>query len=233
MTLTFVISTFQATKILLDRAKTRKLQEEMLQYKPTSTGVTQGKNGVEMVNQDILDLQAIYPNVAGWISIDGTEIDYPFVRSADNNEYLRHNLKREHSMAGTIFVDYRCEEDFSGVNTILYGHHMKDGSMFASMKWFEDVEFFCTNVTGVIYLPRKTLHLEILALVVSKADDENIYGLNAETNEKQEEYLAYIKENARYYRDVEPLPGERYITLSTCSYEADDARMVLICRIKP
>jgi sortase B len=188
----------------------------VMEYKPRED---------EIVNQSVIDLQAKYPDALGWLTVPGTKIDYPFVQSKDNDYYLRRDLNGDYALAGTLFMDYRCEKDFTSQNTIIYGHHMKNGSMFGTLKAFNDKAFFGENRYGTIYLPNETLTLEFFAYMVVKSTDREIYSI-----EPGESYLGYVSQNARQYRDIGLATGDRIVCLSTCSYEFDNARMVLLAR---
>ncbi|MCL2106415.1 MAG: class B sortase [Oscillospiraceae bacterium] len=190
----------------------------VMEYKPQND---------EIINQSVIDLQAKYPDVAGWLTIPGTKIDYPFVWYEDNDYYLRRDLNGDYALAGTLFLDFRCEKDFTSPNTIIYGHHMKNGSMFGTLKSFADKAFFDANTQGTIYLPRETLTLEFFAYMVVKATDQEIYSV-----EPSENWLGYVRQNARQFRDIGLADADQIITLSTCSYEFDNARMVLLAKIQ-
>jgi len=189
----------------------------VMEYKPRDGGTA---------NQSVIDLQAKYPDVIGWLAVPGTNIDYPFVQSKDNDYYLRRDLNGDHAMAGTLFLDCRCARDFSSQNTIIYGHHMKNGSMFGTLKTFDDKAFFDENKRGTIYLPYETLSLDFFAYLVVKSTDVQIYSADF-----SEGYFEYVRQNARQYRDIGLTGRERIVTLSTCAYEFDGARMVLLAKI--
>ena len=180
----------------------------------------------DMLNQSVIDLQAQYPDAAGWLTVPGTNIDYPFVWYKDNDYYLRRDLNGEHAMAGTLFLDCRSEKDFTSQGTIIYGHNMKNGSMFGTLKRFGDRAFFEASTRGTVYLPRETLILEFFAYMVVQQTDEEIYSV-----ELSESYFDYIRENAEHYREIGLEDGDRIVTLSTCSYAFDGARMVLLARV--
>ena len=192
------------------------LHSEVMEYKPRED---------EPANQSVIDLRAKYPDVVGWLTVPGTNIDYPFVQAGDNDYYLRRDLNGEYAKAGTLFLDCRCRPDFTSRNTIIYGHHMKNGSMFGTLKAFADKDFFDVNRCGTIYLPYETLALEFFAYLVVQSDDRTIY-----SPAPGGDYLDYVKQNARNYRDVGLTEGDRIVTLSTCAYEFDGARMVLLAR---
>jgi sortase B len=184
------------------------------------------------LNQSILELQCEYEGALGWLTVDGTGIDYPFAQADDNTFYLHKNLNGNDMKAGTIFMDCRNEKDFSDFNTVLYGHNMKNGSMFGTLRMFGEREFFETNGAGSIVLADHLYMLEAFAYMVIRSDDEIIYGARRPTVEDALQVLAYIQRSARHYRSIGITPHDRLVTLSTCAHEFDEARMVLICRLQ-
>jgi len=206
-------SGWQIWKIAGDYKAEADMHDAVMSYKPAPE---------QIINQSVIDLQAKYPDVAGWLTVPGTKIDYPFVWYKDNDYYLRRDLDGNYALAGTLFMDTRCSPDFSSQSTIIYGHHMKNGSMFGTLKAFADKDFFDAKKQGTIYLPRETLTLEFFAYLVVKSTEQRIYS---------ELDLEYVKQNARQYREIALTEGDRIVTLSTCSYEFDNARMVLIAVI--
>ena len=215
-----VYSGYRVWKAYGDYRAEAKAHHAVLEYKPDP------RDG-EIANQSIIDLQAQYPDVIGWLTVPGTKIDYPFVRSRDNDDYLRRDLNGEYAPAGTLFMDCRCAPDLSSRNTIIYGHNMRNGSMFGTLKAFADKDFFEANPSGAIYLPHDTLALEFFAYMVVKNTDETVYSADCDGN-----YFEYIERSARNYRDIGLAGGDKIVTLSTCSYEFNNARMALLARAR-
>ena len=181
-----------------------------------------------VVNQSVIDMRNdINGDIVGWLTIPNTHVDYPFVLAADNDFYLRRNIYKKQATAGSIFMDYRCAADFSGFNTIIYGHNMKNSGMFGDLRLFADPGFFASNVTGALFVKDNTYTLEIFAYMVVRADDKVIYNPSA----SRDEFFEYVKKNARRIR--EPASPGRVVTLSTCAYEYDGARIVLLATINP
>lgn len=98
-------------------------------------------------------LQKINPDIVAWIRIDGLGIDYPVVQGKDNGHYLHYTFRGEANVSGSIFLDYWNKADFSDSKIILYGHNMKNGSMFGSLKKYQDESVFRKNQIISIYLP--------------------------------------------------------------------------------
>ena len=156
---------------------------------------------------DFEGLRKINEDLVAWIQIPGIGVDYPVVQGEDNEYYLYHTFQKENNKAGSIFLDYRNHDDFTDRRVILYGHNMKDGSMFSNLKQYQDSVFRKNSGSAYLYLPEKTLHLEITACEkVSMRDD--IYALE---------------------NDVScDWPEE--IILSTCS-SSSDMRLILRCKV--
>ena len=214
-----IYSAYRVWNIQKDYRAEADLHSAVMAYKPRED---------EIVNQGVIDLQAEYPDVVGWLTVPGTSIDYPFVQARDNDRYLRRDLDGNYALAGTLFMDFRCAPDFDSRNTIIYGHNMKNGSMFGGLKAIADQDFFEANRYGTIFLLYETLTLEFFAYLVIDATDEQIYSA-----EPGDGYLVYVRQHARQYCDIALTEDDRIITLSTCAYEYDGARMVLLARMHP
>ena len=230
-------SSYQLLIVRNNYAQEAEMHSRLLQYRPTlQTPTLQTSDPSALytgpeINQDIVDLQAVYPDVVGWLTIPGTHIDYPFVQGNNNDDYLHMDLDQNRSQAGTIFMDYRNSKDFSDFNTIIFGHNMRNGSMFGTLQNFNDQDFFDAHKEGTIFLASQTYTIEIMAFVVVNPDNEMIYNRDINTEMDKIDCIDYIKSVARYYRDIGVATNDRLVTLSTCNYEFEDARMVIIGRI--
>ena len=182
-------------------------------------------------NQTILDIQRLYPDAVGWIVIEGTHIDYPFVQGKDNDEYLRRTMDKDYLVSGTLFLDYRNQKDFSDFTTILYGHHMKNGAMFGDLKKFRNIDFWGSNSQGHIYLANATYRLEYMAAIVVKSTDSEIYRFDMKTADEKQQFLDYVRENAEQYADSDWSAEDHYIILSSCIYDFENARIVVVARL--
>lgn len=156
---------------------------------------------------DFEELRKINDDIVAWIQIPGIDVDYPVVQGEDNEYYLHHTFRKEVNKAGSIFLDYRNRADFTEQRVIIYGHNMKDGSMFSNLKKYQDNAFRKESGTAYLYLPEKTLQLEIMVCErVSMRD--GVYALE--------------------YNMTCDWPEE--IILSTCS-SSSDIRLILKCRV--
>jgi len=179
------------------------------------------------LNQNIVDLQTeINASVIGWITVPETHIDYPFVSCDDNDYYISRNIYGNASQSGTLFLDQRCAADLSDFNTIIYGHNMRNNTMFGDLPQFADEWFFNNNRSGTLFTQYDTYTLEIFAFIVVASDDSVIYSPNGDNDT----FFQYVKENARNYR--EPDNRANIVTLSTCAYEFTGARIVVLAALK-
>jgi sortase B len=175
-------------------------------------------------------LQTANPDIAAWLTLDGTDIDYPVVQGKDNSYYLTRTAEQKHSKNGAVFLDYRANPDFSDFSSVLYGHHMKSGKMFAPLVKFKEKAYFDSHTTGTLYTPGKTYRLELFAAAVTKPDSD-YYNYAFVSPSERESHLNMIKDTAKLYKDIGITEQDKILTLSTCSYEYKDARTVVLARI--
>ena len=188
---------------------------------------------VEDINQtiDFEGLETTNPDVYAWISIQGTSIEYPILQHpVDDTYYLMHNIDGSYGYPGCIYTEKANEKDFSSPNTLLYGHNMKNGSMFAGLHQYKDSDYFENNNIVNIYTEDKTYKYQIFAAY--KYDDRHILKSFDFTND--EVYESYINNifdrrdmNSVIDREVEVTADDHIITLSTCAKNDDDARFLV------
>ncbi|MEF9839352.1 MAG: class B sortase [Lachnospiraceae bacterium] len=204
-----------------------------------STTITEGATAAKyeiykpsMENQlSFGELQAINPEVFGWLSVYGTMIDYPLVQGEDNAKYINTSVECTYSMTGAIFLDYSNNRSFLDFNSIIYGHNMVPQVMFGSIKSFKDPQFFESHKYGNLYFDGKDHGIELFAIIVADAYDGAIYtsGLTDET--MKQVYLDTLKGKSLLYRDINITSNDRIVLLSTCSTESTNARDILVGRI--
>ena len=225
-------SGYQLWLIVDNNAKEATMHELVLPYRPSLPSATPGgASSAPRTNQRIVELQAKFPGAVGWLTVPGTRIDYPFAQASDNDFYLHRSLDKRYLYAGTLFMDHQNSKDFSDFNTLIYGHHMKNRSMFGDLQKFTERNFFDSNKTGTVFLANKTYKVSFFAFAVIKPDDANIYDPTISTDADKADFLAHLKSASRYYRDLGVGPDDHIITLSTCNYEFDNARMVLVGKL--
>ena len=213
-------------------AQEAQMHERLIQYRPIpQSGYDRSVPDGGVINQGILELQAKYPDVVGWLTIPNTSIDYPFAQSHDNEYYLHLDLDKNNSSAGTLFIDFRNNSDFNDFNTLIFGHSMRNGSMFGTLENFSNGDFFNFNASGTVLTANEVYEIEFMAFAVINPDDATIYNPIFMTDADKLEFLSYIRDAARHYRDIDATINDNFVTLSTCNYEFNNARMVLVGRI--
>jgi|SRR5690625_2730968 len=170
-------------------------------------------------------------DLVGWITMEGTQIDYPIVQAGDNVEYLTRNFYKDDNRAGSIFMDFRNDIESAGENTILYGHRMKDGSMFEQLSKYQDAEFFEAHQTFQFDTLYDSYEAEIFA-VYATTTDFNYIQTDFANDEEYEQLIKNIEAESIYETDVEVSASDQIITLSTCDYVLDEDKGRLVVQAK-
>ena len=168
---------------------------------------------------DFAALQGVNPDVVGWIYIEALDgISYPVVQGEDNEEYLHTTYENNYNFAGTIFIDYENSRDFSDCNTLVYGHNMKNGSMFGRLKKFsEDQTTYEKSKYFWIFTPEKDYRYEIISAYTTGVNSDT-YTLFKGPGDEFQEYLDTIKGYSEIETDDTELTiKDRIVTLSTCT----------------
>lgn len=181
--------------------------------------------------QSFEELRAINPEICAWITIDGTNIDYPVVQGTDNYKYLNMNVSGEYSLSGSIFLDFRNSPDFSDSYSLIYGHHMDADVMFGEISDFTDQEYFNSHQTGNLYLPGNAYEIDIFSCVQANAYDELIFSPGNLSTEQFSMFFDHIKELSVQFRETGITYADHLIALSTCSDAASDDRIIIFGRL--
>ncbi len=168
---------------------------------------------------DFASLQSASDYVIGWIQVSGIdEINYPIVQYSDNSYFLTHAWNTTALSSGAIFVDTNCSSDFSDAYTLIYGHHMRSGTMFGQLKKYQEQSFYEENGGIVtIYLPTQTLVYQIFSVRIVAADDESAYTVGYTHSDSFEKYVQKMVSKSLYDTGVSVSAEDNVITLSTCS----------------
>lgn len=201
------------------KTATREAQEKF--QKPNEEKLADD-NKDKKAREKIEALQKDYQSVIGWITVGGTEIDYPIVKGSDNDYYLNHNYKNDYNVFGAIFMDYRNEENFSDQNTIIYGHNNDRGGNFKALHKLEEDGFFEKNKFIEIFSEAGYKKYQIFA--VYEAGPYDKFRSPKYSEEDGEKLLTYIKERNILKTEV-PSEFKDILTLQTCSPK--DTRLVV------
>lgn len=172
-------------------------------------------------------LQEQNTDIVAWVQIPGTVVDYPVVQTGDNDFYLTHDFAKESSSFGCIFLDFESAADFSDRNTILYGHHMRNGSMFATLIEYEDPGFLAEHPYVYVATPDgKTRCLKVFCLIVA-GGDEMLRQTEFDCDEELQAYVQSMLDRNEIETDITADQVHHLYTLATCSYQFNDARTIV------
>ena len=181
----------------------------------------------------VVDFEAIrreVPGVIAWIRINGTVINYPVMHGTDNEYYLTRLPNGKASKSGSIFIDYRNTPDFSNANTLLHGHRMKSGTMFAALKNYSSQAFYEQHRIAFISTPEKNYELIFFAGYRLNQTVE-IPPLKFKNAEDFDKYIQDIKKRSIFKSDVKVSAKDKLVTLATCEYQVNDDRLVIVGKL--
>ena len=183
-------------------------------------------------------LYALNRHLVGWLSVPNSGIDVQVVQSNNNSEYLKKDFYGNYSRYGCPFMDYRNDARFLNQNTIIYGHHMSDGLIFAELSKYKELKGFLDSPVMKLDTLYETYYFKVYAAFItnSREQDDNGYIFNYTVTDfaSTENFDAYIKaidERKLYTTGVDINSADKLLTLSTCTYEFTDARLVVIGRM--
>lgn len=200
-----------------------------------------GADTEETVSETMTGFDAllqINADLKGWISIPGTALSLPVVQGEDNSWYLTHDFYGKQDRHGTVFAD--CEADLTAgtANIVLYGHHMRDGSMFGILKEYRDAAFCREHPSFFLYLSGEEREYEVYAVLRNDIFEGNkapfqYYDYKKINDEETfEEYCTILAKNAIYDTGVKVQAGDELVTLCTCDYGSADQRLLVVGRRK-
>ena len=175
---------------------------------------------------DLAGLRQTNPDVLGWISIPGTQLDYPFLQGEDNQYYLNHTWQGKRNAAGSVFLECKVSADFSDFNTIVYAHNMKNGSMFGSLRQYRTQSHYEANPYIYIMDDSGVRRYEIFAAFEAEVVGYT-YRLDVDTPEKKQAFLDYSARRSVIETEIVPTVEDSVITLSTCTGNGYDHRWVV------
>lgn len=177
-------------------------------------------------------LRKINPDVAAWITLEGTKIDDPVVQGKDDQEYLNKNVYGKYALSGSLFLDSRCNRDFTDFYQLIYGHHMEKHAMFGDLDLYLKKDFFRKHTEGTLMVPGKTYPLKILAVMKVSAFDSLVFDPEECSREPDKILELILKKNKAINRELFNKVKDRedeysILALSTCSSEKADERTIV------
>lgn len=231
----FIYASHGLFDVLLDYYQNRKMLSNVqdIYYKESSRHVASAQvSETKKIRSGFDELLKQNDQVVGWITIEDTQIDYPILQSDNNTDFLTKNFYGNESIAGSIFLDYRNDITASDPNVIVYGHRMKDGSMFQHLIKFLDKDFFESHQTFTFDTLYDSYEAEVFA-VYKTLTDFNYIQTDFSSDQEYEQLLEDIQDRSIYQTDVDVNAASQIITLSTCDSTLDpnDGRLVVHAKL--
>ena len=178
----------------------------------------------------ISELISMNSECFGWISIAGTNINYPVMHTPSNpQKYLNKNFYGEYSYSGTPFLDARCSSD--NTNLIIYGHHMNNGTMFADLCNYTEYSYFSEHPTVVLETKDGAFAYSVFSAMKVKSDDDWYRFTTVGTEKSYNSRIEYAKEKSIYDTGITPVYGQQILTLSTC-YGSNQNDRILVLAVR-
>lgn len=182
------------------------------------------------------DLYEENSDLTGWLSIEGMKINYPVMQCEDDEYYLHHDFYGNEDKYGCLYVRETADVNTPGTNFVIYGHNMRDGSMFGDLDFYKEEDFFKEH-SGISF---DTLYeertYEIVAVFLSRVynEDDEVFKYydfyEAGTLEEFQDFYGNIKSMSLYDTEVTAEYGDTFLTLSTCAYHVEDGRLVIVAK---
>ncbi len=183
------------------------------------------------IKVDFAALQKVNPDVDGWIYCPGTVIDYPVMHGATNDTYLHHSYDKTYNASGSIFVDEQNQRYFADPVTILYGHHMASGAMFATLQWWQLGSYREEHPIMWLLTPEQDYKVELYSAYNTSAYS-NTYEIPLAGTDPSN-YIWMAENSSDWHINPDLDPAAHYIIMSTCAYMFEDARSVLHGKLMP
>ncbi len=191
-----------------------------------TASVIPGENmgGNRAFQKDFSSLQAGSPDTVAWITGEDTPIDYPVVHTDNNEYYLSHLYSGEENRYGALFADCR--------NTVIYGHNMKNDAMFGSLMGYKEQAYYEEHPTMTLYTPDGDYTIELLSGTLESGDRESVR-FRFESEEDFTGYIQSLQSRSTFSSHGTAVPGDRLVSLCTCTYEQNNARYLVVGRLLP
>ena len=189
-----------------------------------SAGPGENSGGNRAFQKDFSSLQAGSPDTVAWITGEDTPIDYPVMHTDNNEYYLSHLYSGEENRYGTLFADCR--------NTVIYGHNMKKDAMFGSLMGYKEQAYYEEHPTMTLYTPDGDYTIELLSGTLESGDREFVR-FRFESEEDFTGYIQSLQSRSTFSSHGTAVPGDRLVSLCTCTYKQNNARYLVVGRLLP
>lgn len=235
-----VFSSVKIISYMMEKKQSERTQQDLIDQvvtpgpdnddtdNPGTENNTSAGSEPDYITVDFKALQAKYPDVVGWLYCANTGLNYPIVQTAEEGGeyYLYRDIDGSSNKNGTVFLDWQCSSNFTSQNNLVYGHNMKTGRMFAPIVKYRDQSFYDAHPYMYLYTPNQLYKVNLFAGMVTP-HDSTVYSYSLSSD--------YIKEciaNSTFKSNV-GTPTGNILTLSTCAYDFDNARYVVMGEMVP
>ncbi|MEG1278592.1 MAG: class B sortase [Cellulosilyticaceae bacterium] len=222
-----VVSIIVSIKIISIKRVPREQEQKQKQEEPTKVYEEESEPPTSLLES----LKTQNPDAIGWIDIPETAIQYPLMQTIDNDYYLQHTFDKEENSAGSIYMDYRNDPLFTDQNTVIYGHDMKNGSMFHNLRYMRKQEYVQKHPSIFVTVADEILEYEIFSVYPTEAAYD-YRTPNYKEITQYEEFLSRIKKRSIIDTAIVPDKEDKILTLSTCAYDFEDGRLAVHARLK-
>ena len=195
-----------------------------------ANGDSNGESSVYVSPIDFGSLAEINSDIIGWVYFETMDINYPIVQGKDDDFYLHHGFEKEANVSGCIFMDTEASPDFNSLNSFIYGHNMRNKSMFAKLNQYIDEDFYLKNKTFLIYTPTETRRYEIYSCYQAQLGTDS-FTYNFAAAEDYANWLNIVKGRSLYDTGVMPDVSDKTITLMTCTPKGSNYRFLVHGRL--
>ncbi|HAG04811.1 MAG TPA: SrtB family sortase [Lachnospiraceae bacterium] len=194
---------------------------DLQQYKPT---LKETKLGFS-------DILALNPDTVAWLTIDGTNIDYPILQGRDDLEYINKDIYGKSSLTGSLYLRTENNADFSDNYNLIYGHHMENGAMFGDIGKYIDQSFFDAHRSGILMSPAQNYDIKIFAAMKTDAYNDLLYFEEINSSQKYNTVIEYIEKNSVIFKN--DTPRDKIIAFSTCMDFQTNGRTMVFASLTP
>ncbi len=194
-------------------------------------GATENPRKAAPIQVNFDELRQENEDVVGWIYCPDTPLNFPIVQGQDNDYYLRRMWNGESNYSGCIFMDYRCDETFRDYNSIIYGHNMNNDGMFAILEEYLRPEFYQEHPVMYLLTPDADYQVDVIASILTGSDSE-LYECPV-TESDFDRFLENAMAESALPVNMDLQAVEHTIMLSTCAYEFEDARYLVVGALRP
>ena len=211
------------------RAISAPTDEEVMIWMPEAVEDDPALEALREIDLDAL--RQVNPDVIGWIRVPDTKIDYPVVQSEDNDFYLEHTWQGNKNSVGAIFMDCGSAPDLTDFNTLIYGHNMRSGAMFASLRSYGRQSYWEAHPHIYLLVDSGVFRFDVFSAYRAGLDAA-AYGQSFRQRETRENFLQDAAEKSVIQTEITPGIRDRILTLSTCSGTGHETRWVVQARLK-